>query len=58
MLTFLLEDTPEKEKQTFTSSFSCQLGLVIPKQTPWNLHGQQMVLHLPGIIVNVGMAVP
>lgn len=36
---FLLEDTPEKEKQMFTSSFSCQLGLVIPKQTPWNLHG-------------------
>lgn len=31
---FLLEDTPEKEKQMFANSFSCQLGLVIPKQTP------------------------
>lgn len=31
---FLLEDTPEKEKQMFTSSFSRQLGLVIPSQTP------------------------
>lgn len=33
---FLLEDTPEKEKQMFTSSFSRQLGLVIPNQTPWS----------------------
>lgn len=54
---FLLENTPEKEKQMLASPFSCQLGLFIPNQTPWSCMLSR-VLHLPGIIADVGVPVP